>query len=142
MSTWNEDNQFVGNKVKGRISNTSVLRFTYLPDYRRIIHGYRCVSSVCIQSFSSLHLPAIGLKTDIYKGMATVNFGRREPNFGKRFNYHINVDCEATHRNEIEVEKAVKHMLKVSLSIKEFWWPLLLIIFKNPAGLRYGSSEI
>ena len=41
-------------------------------------------------------------------------------NIAKRFNYQTNVDCEATFRNGVEEEKAIKQMLKASLSVKLF----------------------
>ena len=63
-------------------------------------------------------------------------------NIAKRFNYQINVDREATLNNEVDEEKAIKQMLNASQSIKQFWGPLLLIIFENPAGLYCDSSQI
>ena len=62
-------------------------------------------------------------------------------NIAKCFNYQTNVDCEVTFRNGVEEEKAIKQMLKASLSVKLFWRPLLLSIFKNPAGLHYDNSQ-
>ena len=41
-------------------------------------------------------------------------------NIAKRFNYQINVDCEATLNNGVDEEKAIKQMLNASQSIKQF----------------------